>query len=305
MPKDEQERSSQSASGGGKEAPARTIDLEKDEVKGKKTAKDEKDATQPKSKATEPPSRLKAPPKAAPETAKKAEASSSGQSSSAPKAGAGAKEKVDSRPGLLDEALTKVAQEKFEAQEDKLAVVAKHAMASLRDFHKLSEADYPKKVIEIRKALMKYEMQYVRVWELQDRTRQAEIADSQATCERHQAQALAEREIIGELSIQLEKEKQRKRRYEQHEATAATVNLKRTRKDLEADIETKTKEIEQLRRQNSELKEQAEQIQQRAQLLREAAVDVKQLLAEQMASPAGIAPQASPRKSGNQVEVIS
>merc|ERR1719272_2554461 len=110
---------------------------------------------------------------------------------------------------------------------------------------------------------MKYEMQYVRVWELQDRTRNSEIAESEVVSERLHSDADAEGKIMGQLTVQLEKEKQRKRRYEAHEATAAKVNQKRTRVELQADIETKTVEIEQLRQQNGELKAEAELIQQR------------------------------------------
>jgi len=217
------------------------------------------------------------------------------------------------KEGLRDDVLTQVSQQKFEAQEEKLKDVARHAMASLRDFHKLSEAEYAKKVTEIRKALMKYEMQYIRVWELQDRNRQVEIEDSQSVSERFHRDANAEAAVIAQLTGQLGKEKLRKRRYEVHEANAAQTNQKRTRLELQADIDVKTGEIEQLRKQNKDLKDQAVQIQQRGQLLREAAQDLKQLLATQMESPAGIAPvtqaSASRKAASNPplvvVEVIS
>lgn len=252
------------------------------------------DATQAKSSAATPASRLKAPPKATSDAKKEAAktVSSKGQSDK----------------GLADDVLTQVSQQKFEAQEEKLKDVARHAMSSLRDFQKLSESEYAKKVTEIRKALMKYEMQYVRVWELQDRNRQAEIEESQSGSERLHKDADAEVAIISQLKGQLEKEKARKRRYEIHEAAAAQINQKRTRVELQADIDAKTSEIEKLRQQNKDLKEQAEQVQQRGQLLREAAEDMKQLLASQMESAAGAAPAgaqtASARKAAP-VEVIS
>jgi len=267
----------------------RTIDLVDNEKDDKGEVKTGADATQPKSAAATAPPRLKAPPKAATETSSSSrpkEASTSG----AAKGHASSKDKGAQDKGLGDDALTQVAQQKFEAQEEKLKDVARHGMSSLRDFQKLSESEYAKKVIEIRKALMKYEMQYVRVWELQDRTRRAEIDESQIVSERSHREADAESEVMGQLTVQLEKEKHRKRRYEVHEAAAAETNQKRTRMELQADIDAKASEIEQLRRQNQELKEQAEHVQQRGQLLREAALDMKQLLASQMDSPSGIAP---------------
>jgi len=292
------------------EAGGRAIDLEKDD--GAAAAAD---ATQAKSA---PP----AAPSTRPATASKPAAETSSSSRAAAKEAStggstkgttSSKEKTSLDKGLADEALTQVAQQKFEAQEDKLKDIARHAISSLRDFSQLSEADYSKKVIEIRKALMKYEMQYVRVWELQDRMRRAEMEESQSTSERLHREADDEGAVIAELMIQLEKEKQRKRRYEAHEATSSKVNQKRTRVELQAEIDAQTKEIEQLRQQNRGLKEQAEHLQQRAQLLREAAEDLKQLQVSQMASAVGVPPAskagAGSHKAGSGqasiVEVIS
>lgn len=283
---------------------ARTIDLVRDEKAEKTDGKS--DATQAKSSAAPPSSRLKAPPKvdAPPSRGSAREAPSSASAK-------GKERKMESDRGLADDALTKVAQEKFEAQEEKLKDIARHAMSSLRDFQKLSESDFAKKVIEIRKALMKYEMQYVRVWELQARTRGIESDESHATAERLHSEAEAEVEVSEMLATQLQKEKQRKRRYETHEAAATEINKKRTRTELQAEIDAKNSDIEQLRRQKQDLKEQGEQLHQRGQLLREAAADMKQLLATQMESSGG-APGAqagsSARKGGapaTLVEVIS
>jgi len=279
---------------------ARTIDLEKEE-----TGAGGADATQPKSSAAAPSSRLKAPPKTSNEAAPSSTKSSGREASTIARVGS---KRTDE--GLTENVLTQVSQQKFEAQEEKLKDVARHAMSSLRDFHKLSESEYAKKVTEIRKALMKYEMQYVRVWELQDRNRQAEIEESQSSSERLHRDANAETTTIAQLKGQLEKEKMRKRRYEVHEATAAQINQKRTRVELQADIDGKTAEIEQLRNQNKDLKDQAKQVQQRGQLLREAAEDMKQLLASQMESaaatvPAGSAGAAVKASAPPLVEVIS
>jgi len=279
---------SDAASGGGK-----AIDLE-DDAKAKGG-----DATQAKSSGAAASSRLKAPPKA--ETpASKREASTTGA------AKVGSKGQKDE--GLSESVLTQVSQQKFEAQEEKLKDVARHAMSSLRDFSKLSEPDYAKKVTEIRKALLKYEMQYVRVWKLQDRNRQAEIEESQSNSEKFHRDANAENDVISQLTGQLEKEKVRKRRYEVHEATAAQINKKRTRVELQAEIDSKTAEIEQLRKQKQDLKDQAVQVQQRGQLLREAAEDMKQLLKSQLESPAAVAPaqgSSSSKAPAPLVEVIS
>lgn len=274
-----------------KSGSARPIDLEKEDGGA--------DATQAKSGGAVPSSRLKNPPKAAAETSstKAAAAAREASTAGAPK-GHTSKDKGAQDKGLPDEALTQAAQHKYEAQEEKLKDVARHAMSSLRDFHKLSESEYAKKVIEIRKALMKYEMQYVRVWELQDRTRRSEIDESQSKADRLHGEAGEENAKSLQLSGQLDKEKQRKRRYEAHEAAASVVNQKRSRVELQADIDAKTAEIEQLRRQKGELKEQAEHIQQRGQLLREAAADMKQLLASQMESPSGVSPTGGVRKTG-------
>jgi hypothetical protein len=244
------------------------------------------DATQAKSGAAAPSSRLKAPPKASAEAPRSSTREATGSAISKVRT-------QGEKSGLPEEALTQVAQQKFEAQEEKLKDVARHSMSFLRDFQALSEPSFSKKAIEIRKALMKYEMQYIRVWELQDRTRKVEIEGMFEESGRLTKNAEVEIEVITELRVQLEKEKQRKRRYEVHEASAADINLKRTRTELQADIDAKNSEIAQLRQQKNELKKQAEELQQRGQLLREATADLQQLLVRHLDSPANAAASAN------------
>jgi len=261
---------------------------EKNEKSEKKVLDNDKssskgaDATQAKSSASTPSSRLKNPPKVAAEAATTAKSSTREVTSSA-----AAKDKTSSK-GLTEEAMTQVAQQKYEAQEEKLRDVARHSMSFLRDFQGMAEPNFSKKVIEIRKALMKYEMQYVRVWELQDRTRRAELEVMSEEAGRLNEQAEEETEVIEDLRAKLEKEKLRKRRYESHEAAAAEINQKRTRTELQAEIDAQNADIEQLRRQKKELNAQAEELQLRGQLLRESALDVQNLLARHLESTSNL-----------------
>merc|ERR1711972_38506 len=67
--------------------------------------------------------------------------------------------------GISEEILTQVAQQKYDAQEEKLREVAKCTMVLLRDYHKIGAPDTTKKINEIRKTLLKYDLQYLRVSE--------------------------------------------------------------------------------------------------------------------------------------------
>ena len=166
-----------------------------------------------------------------------------------------------------NQTLTQVAQLMFEAQEDKLKDIIRPSMSLLRDFSELDEPECVKKIAAIRKALMKYEMRIVQVWELQDRTRRSEIEECHSAAEKLHSDADAENEMMLRLTTMLSKEKLRKRQYEAHEATASQINQKRTRLELQIDIDAKTADIEQLRRQNQQLNELTNILHRKGQLL--------------------------------------
>eukprot|EP00933_Yihiella_yeosuensis_P014333 TRINITY_DN12894_c3_g1_i1.p1 TRINITY_DN12894_c3_g1~~TRINITY_DN12894_c3_g1_i1.p1 ORF type:complete len:308 (-),score=97.48 TRINITY_DN12894_c3_g1_i1:162-1085(-) len=177
--------------------------------------------------------------------------------------------------GLPDEVLTRIAQEKFEVQEEKLKDVARQSIALLRDYSKLDAAECNRKIADVRKSLLKYEMQYIRAWEFQEKRRCTEIKDLEAMTERFRKEAEEEGAKIAELRQVLEKERRRRKRYEGYEELAAEVNKKKTRTDSQAEIKATTEEIARLQQQQRELEALTEQRNQRAQLLAEAVAELK------------------------------
>jgi len=136
-----------------------------------------------------------------------------------------------SADGLSEEVLTQIAQQKYEAQEDRLRDVVRQSMALLRDYKKLATPDCERRVVEIRKALLKYEMQHIRTLESQERRRKLEIQAFEGEAERCRQEAELEGAKIVELREVLERERKRRKRYEQYEELAAEVNRKKSRAD--------------------------------------------------------------------------
>lgn len=197
--------------------------------------------------------------------------------------------------GLPDEALTQIAQAKFELQEDKLRDVARQSITLLRDFHKLDATECTRKITDIKKSLLKYEMLFIRAGELQEQRRRLEIKDLEAMTQRFSQEALEEGGKIVELREVLEKERRRRKRYESYEEIAAEVNRKKTRTESQAEIEACKAEIERLQRQQRELEAFTELRNQRAHLLREAVAELKrdlqreQELRQEVLGPAEVA----------------
>merc|ERR1719433_2171495 len=177
--------------------------------------------------------------------------------------------------GLDDEILTQIAQAKFEVQEERLRDVARHTMALLRDYKKLNATDCNRRVAEIRKSLLKYEMQYIRAWEYQEKQRRLEIEALEREAERCRQEAEEESVKIIELRQILEREKRRRKRYEGYEAAAAEVNRKKTRTDSQAEIDAVTAEIGRLQQQCAKTEAFIEQRHQRAQLLVHAVAELQ------------------------------
>jgi len=161
----------------------------------------------------------------APERAKAPQVNST--VSSTPASGAPTSSAKPSSKVLGEEALTQVAQAKFEAQEDKLTYVARHTMALIRDYGKIDTTTCSRRVTEIWKSLLRYEMQHIRVWELQERRRLLEIAALEAAAQTCKTEAKKEEENIIELRKELDRERRRRKRYERYEESAAEVNKKK------------------------------------------------------------------------------
>eukprot|EP00929_Paragymnodinium_shiwhaense_P013693 TRINITY_DN121538_c0_g1_i1.p1 TRINITY_DN121538_c0_g1~~TRINITY_DN121538_c0_g1_i1.p1 ORF type:complete len:414 (-),score=110.92 TRINITY_DN121538_c0_g1_i1:100-1200(-) len=185
------------------------------------------------------------------------------------------------KPGLTEETLAQVAQAKFEAQEDKLRDVARNMMALLRDYPKLGGPEVTKKVAEIRKCLMKYEMQYLRVSELQEKRRRVEIGNLEAEAARCRQEAEVEASKLPGLHETLDLERRRRKRYEGYEEFAAEVNKKKTRTEYHAEIERVNADIADIRSQRKALEEKIDQRIRRAQLLRGAAAELAADLREE------------------------
>lgn len=291
----------------GKESKKTASDKEELGLKSKKAASDSK--AKPDGKAAnkkEPAATAASKPAAAAATA-----SAPSKPAAAPKAAAAAR-----TPDvvLADAALTQIAQAKWEAQEEKLRDVARQSVALIRDYHKLDAVDCTRKIADIQKSLLKYEMQFIRAWDFQEQTRKAEIEGLEAQTVKYRQEAEEEGGKIVELREVLEKERQRRKRYEGYEEAAAEVNKKKTRTESQAEIQTVTSEIAKLQQQQKELEAMTEERNERAQLLRQAVEELKkdllrehqlrkEVLGDGVAATAAATEKA--RAAAEVVEVIS
>lgn len=201
--------------------------------------------------------------------------------------------------------MAQVAQAKFEAQEDRLRDVVRQTMTLLRDFPKTTQADCSRRVAEIQKALLKYEMQHVRVWELQERRRRAEIAELEMEVKRCQEESEVEGTRTVELRQVLENERRRRKRYEGYEQAALEVNRKKTRTSSAEEIKAATAEISRLSRERHEVEVRIDRRNQRAQLLQGAVVELKEDLAEEQRHSDEILSSVPAKANSSPMEVIS
>jgi len=184
-------------------------------------------------------------------------------------------DKTPGKAGLTDEQITQIAQTKFEVQEDRLRDVMRLAMSTVRDLPKLAEADRTRRVTEVQKALLKYEMQ-IRGWEYQERRRKVEISRLEAEAVRYRKDADAECARTDELSQGLEREWKRRRFYEAHERAAIEVTQIQSTEDAVAAIAKVKEEIASLKKQRTEYDALIEERSQRAQLLQQAVQELAQ-----------------------------
>ncbi|CAE7741348.1 unnamed protein product [Symbiodinium sp. KB8] len=155
--------------------------------------------------------------------------------------------KKEHTAALPDDVVTQIAQAKYEAQEDKLRDVARHSMALIRDFQKLDEQDCIRKIADIQRSLVKYEMQYIRAWEIEEHRRSRELVDLEAMRARFRKDAeTEERQLEGQRKV-LQKGLIKRKRYEGYEELATAVNSKRPQHDSKAEIERVTADLSQMR----------------------------------------------------------
>ncbi|CAL1132481.1 unnamed protein product [Cladocopium goreaui] len=185
-------------------------------------------------------------------------------------------------PTLTDEVVTQIAQAKYEAQEDKLKDVARHSMALIRDFNKMDEQDFFRKIADIQRCLVKYEMQYIRAWEIEEKRRQREIADLEAMRSRFQKEGEAEeKQLEGQREV-LQKAQVKRKRYEGYEALAASVNTKRPQHDSKELIHKLTLELQKMSQQQKRFNEMSQLRDERSRVLAKAVEELdKDFLAEQ------------------------
>ena len=145
--------------------------------------------------------------------------------------------KSETASGISDESLTQVAQQKYDAQEEKFRDVAKAASALIRDYQNLKTPEFVKKVNEIRKALLKYDLQYLRVFDCQQRRRNVEIEKLKAQAIQCRLDAQKETDMSIELLAIVEKERRRRKRYASYESIATEVNKKKSRAECKTEIE--------------------------------------------------------------------
>lgn len=183
---------------------------------------------------------------------------------------------VKAADGLSEEAIGKIAQEKWDIQEDKLRELARYCMVLVRDYSKLSAAEMTKKVTEAKKVLVKYDMLYIRAWEFQERRRSHEVKALSEEAEKCRIEAEAEGSTISQLREDLEKARRRRKRYEGYEELASEVNQKKSKVELQVEIDAATAEIERLQQRRKDLRELVVLRNKRAQLLRQAVEELKQ-----------------------------
>jgi len=166
--------------------------------------------------------------------------------------------KKEPTAALTDEVVTQIAQAKYEAQEEKLKDVARHSMALIRDYQKLDEQDCLRKITDIQRCLVKYEMQYIRAWEIEESRRQKELADLETMRARFRKEAESEeRQLEGQRKV-LQKGQVKRKRYEGYEELATAVNSKRPQHESKAEIAKATADLAQMRSHQQRLQQLAE-----------------------------------------------
>jgi len=256
------------------------------EVKEVKETKEAKEAKEPKKEND--PSKEAPKKKAAPTEEKRKEAKP------APK---------KQEPNLTDEVVTQIAQAKYEAQEDKLKDVARHSMALIRDFNKMEEQDCFRKIADIQRCLVKYEMQYIRAWEIEEKRRQREIADLEAMRARFQKEGEGEeKQLEGQREV-LQKAQVKRKRYEGYEALAASVNTKRPQHESKEQINKFTSELQKMHQQQKRFGQLSQHRDERSRVLAKAVEELdKDFLAEQEFREENFGPdEAEANDNGNGV----
>jgi len=219
--------------------------------------------------------RLKPPPPKAPvKTSAASPSSKAGSADSSTGAAAGSSK--PSTKVLADDVLTRVAQEKWEAQEDKLKDLAKGCMTFLRDYPKMSPQTCNNKVVELTKTGFKYVQQFIRVIELQEKTRKRECKVLDEEIERLRKETEKEIENAKDLMVVVEREKKRGQRHLDMDRIASEINQLPTRVELQEQIAKEEAEIAANRKMFAEIKALNEHKDQKVQMLLHLVTDLKQ-----------------------------
>jgi len=225
--------------------------------------------------------------------------------------------KKEATAALPDDVVTQIAQAKYEAQEDKLRDVARHSMALIRDFQKLDEQDCIRKIADIQRSLVKYEMQYIRAWEIEEHRRSRELVDLEAMRARFRKDAeTEERQLEGQRKV-LQKGLIKRKRYEGYEELATAVNSKRPQHDSKAEIERVTADLSEMRAHGERFGRLAEFRDEKLKILVQALADLdedaqaeqafrEETFPEEAAEhAASIVCEPSPQNAPELVEVVS
>ncbi|CAK9023091.1 Uncharacterized protein SCF082_LOCUS16059 [Durusdinium trenchii] len=132
------------------------------------------------------------------------------------------------------------------------------------------------------RCLVKYEMQYIRAWEIEDKRRQRELLDLEVMRLRFRKEGEAEEsQLEGQREV-LQKGLAKRKRYEGYEELSASVNTKRPQHESKAQIQKLTVELQQMEQQQKRLAELSQHRDERSKLLMKAIEELdKDLLAEQ------------------------
>eukprot|EP00746_Dinoflagellata_sp_MGD_P161236 gnl/MRDRNA2_/MRDRNA2_88306_c0_seq1.p1 gnl/MRDRNA2_/MRDRNA2_88306_c0~~gnl/MRDRNA2_/MRDRNA2_88306_c0_seq1.p1 ORF type:complete len:324 (-),score=114.28 gnl/MRDRNA2_/MRDRNA2_88306_c0_seq1:35-1006(-) len=180
------------------------------------------------------------------------------------------------KTSLSDDAVTQVAQAKFDAAEQNLQAVAKLTMAIARDYPKLhgDKTKMSEKFKEIKLAFLKYRRQ-LRVWKMQEQVSKMNVKRLEKTKETY----LADSETLfakrAGLREELDEARVKRQRLETHEKIAKEINQVKSCAESQAELEAAKEEVAEVQKDRVQLEATIEGQMKKAQLLMHAILDLK------------------------------
>merc|ERR1719456_1306851 len=168
---------------------------------------------------------------------------------------------------MTEAEVSEAASVKFNEGEEKLKEIAKLTMLLFRDFPKLDKAAFEKRVLELRKAITRYEGSNVKIWKLQHELREKEFKYYEELKERSSSQRQRSEELVESLHDELREVRLKRKQLQDLEVLAKEINTKKPRSETKALITDTLKQAENIQAEEQQLNENNERRAKKAMLM--------------------------------------